>query len=140
MSPDDISSFDTQTSNSLPVPEAQAVAVEGGYAAIAGAKGQAAVYSIESDKLEREIAVNEPVIDALWTGSKVVFAAYNGTIKVYEAGSEAAQATEHAGPATGISVHPGGQILASVGSDRSVVFYELETMKRVSRAYADSGK
>lgn len=140
VTPDEISSFDTETTNSLPVPEATSIALEGSYAALAGLKGQAAVYSIEADKLERQIPVDEPVVDTLWTGSKVIFATYGGTVKVFEAGVEAAQATEHAGPATALSVHPGGKILASVGSDKSVVFYELETLKRVSRAYADSGE
>lgn len=138
ISPDEISSLNPETSNSLPVPEATSIAIEGAYAAIGGLKGQAAVYSIEADQLERQVQVEEPIIDTLWKGSKVIFASYSGAVKVFEAGSEAAQATEHAGPATALSVHPGGQILASVGSDKSVVFYELETLRRVSRAYADS--
>lgn len=59
---------------------------------------------------------------------------------MFDSGSEVAQATEHAGPVAAVSVHPSGAILASVGSDKSIVFYELETLKRVSRAFTNSGK
>lgn len=48
--------------------------------------------------------------------------------------------SEHSGPATGLSLHPSGDLVASVGTDKSVVLYDMNTLKRVSRAYADAGK
>lgn len=102
--------------------------------------GEAAVYSIEADNVERTVAVNEPVTDTLWSESKVFFATSQGNIKVYEAGNEIGTLSEHAGAASGLSLHPSGDLLASVGTDKSIVFYHLGTMKRVSRAYADACK
>ena len=101
--------------------------------------GEAAVYSVDEDKLERQIAVNEPVTDTLWSGDRLIFATAKGSVKVYQAGNEVASSSEHAGPATALDSHPGGDIVGSVGSDKSVVFYDLASLKRVSRAYTDSG-
>lgn len=140
VSSEEVSSFETTTASALPVPQATSLDLEGSYAVAGGLNGDAAVYSVEADNVERTVPVNEPVTDTLWAGSKVFFATSQGNIKVYEAGNEVGSLSEHAGPANGLSLHPSGDLLASVGTDKSIVFYHLETMKRVSRAYADSCK
>lgn len=76
----------------------------------------------------------------MWTGPKLFFATSQGNVKVYEGGNEVASVSEHSGPVTGLSVHPGADILGSVGTDKSIVFYDLATMKRASRAFADACK
>ena len=95
---------------------------------------------MDADQVERQVPVGEPVTDTLWTGSRVIFATSQGSVKVYEGGEQTGSLTEHSGPATGLSIHPGGDILGSVGADKAVVFYSLSEMKRVSRAYTDSCK
>lgn len=137
---EEVSSFATETSNALPVPQTTSLDVAANYAAVGGLNGEAAVYSIEADKLERQVAVNEPVTGTLWTGAKLVFATSQGGVKIYENGSETAALSEHSGPATALSIHPGGDVLASVGADKSIVFYSLATAERVSRAYTDAGE
>lgn len=102
-------------------------------------EGTAAIYSIQADKAERTLQVGEPVTDAIWTGTKVIFATSKGSVKVYDSGTEKASFRDHSGPVTGISLHPGGELVASVGADRSIVFYSLETLTRVARVYADAG-
>ncbi len=59
---------------------------------------------------------------------------------MFEGGNEVGALSEHSGPATGLSLHPSGDLVASVGTDKSVVLYDLNSLKRVSRAYADAGK
>lgn len=114
--------------------------LEGAYAAVAGLQGNAAIYSVDNDRLERSLPVNEPVTDSVWTGAKLMFATAKGSVKVFESGTEVASLSEHAGPATALSLHPSGGILGSVGSDKSIVFYDLSTNKRVSRGYTESCK
>lgn len=109
-------------------------------AALGGLKGESATYLIETDTVEHQIAVGEPVIATLAAASKVVFATSQGSVKVYQNGDQLGDASEHAGAATGLSLHPGEQILASVGSDKSVVLYDFNTLGRISRAYTDSRK
>lgn len=140
MSADQISAFEPETTNSLPVAQATSLDLQAGQAALGGLDGQAAIYSIDQDKLESQVSVGEPVTDTLWAGDKLVFATSQGALKVFEAGSQVASFSEHAGPATALSSHPGGSILASVGADKSVVFYDLASSKRVSRAYVDACK
>ena len=135
-----MAAFGDAVSNALPVPQSTSLDIEGDYAALGGLGGQAALYSVKSNQLERELPIGEPVTDTLWVGSKLIFASSLGTVKVFEGGSEVASLAEHAGPATGLSGHPGGELLASVGSDKSVVFYDLNSYKRVSRAYAGAGE
>lgn len=57
-----------------------------------------------------------------------------------EEGNQVASLTEHAGAATALSLHPSGEILASVGTDKSIVFYDLVGQKRAARSYTDAGK
>lgn len=131
-----LSKFET-TSNSTPVSQATSLDLSDNNAALGGLDGKAAIYAIGGEL--QEVAVGEPVTDTLWAGEKLVFATSQGSLKVYEGGSEVKAFSEHAGPATALSVHPSG-LLASVGSDKSVVFYDLASSKRVSRTYADAGK
>lgn len=137
---DEVAALQTIASTTLPVQQPTCVALEGGYAAIAGPEGNAAIYSIESHKLERHVPVGAPVTDAIWTGSKLVFATAQGTVKVFERGDEVASVADNAGAVTGLSLHPLGDLLAFVGLDKSIGFYELSTLKRVSRTFCDAGE
>lgn len=103
-----------------------------------GLKGDAAIFSINAGQVERSLQVNEPVTDTLWHDSKVVFATSKGSVKIFESGSEVASFADHAAPVTAVSMHPGGTILASVGTDKSFVFYDIKALKRVTRVYTST--
>ncbi|KAJ9150762.1 Pre-mRNA-processing factor 19 [Pleurostoma richardsiae] len=135
---EDVASFDKVVSESVPVPQASSVDVEAGYAAISGLKGDVAIFSVESGQVERSLQVDEPVTDTLWVGADVVFATSKGSVKVFRGGSQVASFSEHAGAATALALHPGGEIIASVGTDKSFVFYDLASLKRVTRVYTES--
>ncbi|CAJ2506616.1 Uu.00g078020.m01.CDS01 [Anthostomella pinea] len=136
--PDDVVAFGVASSSSLPVPESTTLTVDGDYAAVGGLQGDVAIYSIESDNVERSLKVNEPVTDSIWEGSKVIFSTSKGSVKVFEGGSEVASFSEHAGPATGLAMHPSKEILASIGSDKSFIFYDLLNLKRATRVYTNA--
>ncbi|OTB07905.1 hypothetical protein M426DRAFT_317412 [Hypoxylon sp. CI-4A] len=136
---EDIASFAVDTTSSLPVPAATTVSVEEGYAAVGGLEGDVAIYSVDSDKVERSLQVDEPVTGSIWEGSRVFFSTSKGSVKVYENGSEIASFSDHAGPVTGLSIHPSKEILASVGGDKSFVFYDLTNLRRATRVYTNSG-
>ncbi|KAK3186044.1 hypothetical protein K4F52_005268 [Lecanicillium sp. MT-2017a] len=138
VTPSEISTFEVEATTALPVAQTTSLDTEGGYAAVGGLKGQAAIYSIEADKLEREVAVGEPATSTLWTGPKLLFGTSQGAVKVFEGGNEVATLSEHSGAATGLSMHPSGDLVASVGADKGLILYDLKSLKRVSRAYADA--
>ncbi len=114
------------------------MAVENDFAAVSGLKGNVGIYSIEADKVERSLDIEEPITDTIWTGPRVIFSTTNAHVKIYENGTEIKTFTEHAGAVTGLALHPGGDLLASVGADKSFVFYDLNDLKRVLRVYTDS--
>ena len=136
---DDVAALQQVAYADLAVSQASSLDIESGFAAIGGLDGKADIYSIEANNVERTLEVGEPVTATVWTGSKVVLATSKGSVKVFDGGSEVAAFRVHAGAVTGLAVHPGGRILASVGVDKSFVFYDLEALAYVSRAYADAG-
>lgn len=135
---EDVSSFGVTTENSSEIEQPTTLSVEEDYAAVGGPSGNVAIYSIEADKVERSLPVGEPVTDSIWKDSRVVFATAKGSVKVYESGNEVAAFSDHAGPATGLAMHPSGEILASVGADKSFVFYDLVGLKRATRVFSNS--
>ncbi|KAK7427241.1 hypothetical protein QQZ08_006177 [Neonectria magnoliae] len=138
VSSEEVSTFAVETTNALSVPQTTSLGLEGDYAAVGGVTGEAVIYSVGEDKVERNVAVNEPVTDTLWSGSKLAFATGQGAVKIFESGNEVASLSEHSGAVTALSLHPGGELLASVGTDKSIVFYDLASLKRASRAYTDA--
>lgn len=89
-----------------------------------------------------EIKSGSRITDSLIWEGKPVLSLADGSIRIYEAGQEVRAYSVHAGPATGVSLHPCGSLLASVGSDRSYVIYDLSSSapKPAARVFADSGK
>ncbi|KAI2615239.1 Prp19-domain-containing protein [Hypoxylon sp. NC1633] len=135
---DGVASFAVVTTNSLPVQKAATLSVEEGYAAVGGLQGDVAIYSIESDEVERSLKVDEPVVDSIWDGPRVFFSTSKGSVKVFENGVEVASFSDHAGPATALSIHPSKELLASVGLDKSFVIYDLTNLRRATRVYTNS--
>ncbi|KAJ4287048.1 hypothetical protein N0V88_007813 [Collariella sp. IMI 366227] len=131
ITPDEVAVLQQVAYTDLAVSHASSLDIESGYAAIGGLDGKVDIYSTQSNTVERSLDIGEPVTATVWTGSK-------GSVKVYDSGSETASFQVHAGAITGLSVHPGGRILASVGVDKSFVFYDLETLQKVSRGYTDA--
>ncbi|CAI4218979.1 unnamed protein product [Parascedosporium putredinis] len=137
---EEVAEFATESSTSLPFSQVTALTVqeEGSYAAISSAQGDTAIFSVDEGKVERQLAVNEPVTDEIWTGTKLIVSTAKGSVKVYDSGKEIASLTEHAGAATALALHPSGDLVASVGADKLVVFYHLESFTPVGRCYTDS--
>ncbi|KAK3494236.1 Diaminopimelate epimerase-like protein [Neurospora hispaniola] len=135
---DDISALQQTAYTDLPVTQATSLALNGGYAAVGGLDGKVDLYSVEAKAHERSLEVGEPVTATVWIGNKVVSATSKGSVKAVEGGVETGSVTEHAGAVTGLAVHPGEQILASVGVDKGIIFYDLQSLQRVARVYTDA--
>nr|5M89_A Chain A, Spliceosome WD40 Sc [Thermochaetoides thermophila]5M89_B Chain B, Spliceosome WD40 Sc [Thermochaetoides thermophila] len=135
---DDVAALQQVAYTDLNVTQASSLDLENECAAVGGLDGKLDIYSVVANKVERTLDIGEPVTATEWTGTKVVIGTAKGWVKVYDAGRESATFQTHAGPVTGLAVHPGGRILASVGVDKSFVFYDLETGERVARGYADA--
>lgn len=137
-----IEGFDVTSKSKLLYPGSSFVAVDstGTRAIVGGKDGVAGVYSVPDDEIHMVLNVGAGAItDAVWYGDSPVVATASGTIKVFEGSDEAATFRSHAGSANALALHPSGEILASVGADKSFVFYDLVGRKAVSQIYTDSG-
>jgi pre-mRNA-processing factor 19 len=102
--------------------------------------GVAILYSLEQKQILHTLKSGEGNITAaLFWEQKPVLAMSTGAIKIFENGDVMGEMLVHAGAATDISLHPSGDILASVGEDKSIVFYDLTTMKKATRIFTQSG-
>ena len=100
----------------------------------------AGLYSVSQNKVVQSLKVGSgPVTDCLWWNARAVFATESGTIKIFDGASEYASFLSHAGGVTALALHPCGEILASVGEDKSYVFYDLSSLKPITQIYTDSG-
>lgn len=108
---------------------------------VGGVDGVAGIYSLAENRvLETLKGGSGPITDTVWVGNKAAIATSTGVVKVFEGASEIASFNTHAGEATALAVHPTGDILASVGVDKSYVLYDLTTSTVVAQIFSDTGK
>ncbi len=104
---------------------------------VGGSEGVVGVYSISENKVQQSFKAGSSITDAVWYGEQPIVSTSSGAVKVF--GDKEASFTSHAGSANGLALHPSGDILASVGVDKSFVFYDLPGSKAVTQVYTDSG-
>ncbi|KAL4802157.1 hypothetical protein BDV18DRAFT_167033 [Aspergillus unguis] len=110
----------------------------GDAALVQTAEGAVGVFSLPQKQVLQTLQTNGPVTAAIWAGEKVVVAASTGTVKVFGEGQEVASFNSHAGAATGLALHATGDIVASVGADKSYVLYDLTTNTVINQNFSDA--
>ena len=81
-----------------------------------------------------------PITDVAWFGPRPIIATATGAVRIWdEKRSNSVKIGSHAGEVTAIAMHPCGDLLASVGVDKSWVTYDLNTGKAVCQVYTESG-
>ncbi|KAE8415826.1 WD40-repeat-containing domain protein [Aspergillus pseudocaelatus] len=118
--------------------KALSVNASGELALVGGADGVVGVYSLSQKQVVQSLQANGPVTDAVWAGDKAVVASSTGSVKVFENGNEVADFSSHAGAATALALHPTGDIVASVGADKSYVLYDLATNSVITQIFSDA--
>ncbi|KAK8101128.1 cell cycle control protein [Apiospora kogelbergensis] len=140
--PEKISSYAIQEEFSSPVTKMSAFAHMDGMVSIGGEGGTVCIYSpakaTVEGKIQGKLSLQEPVTASTWTNCKIVLGTSSGLVKVFADEQEIASFSEHAGPVTGLATHPSEKLLASVGSDKSIVFYDHDGNDRVARVFTDS--
>lgn len=109
-------------------------------ALVGGADGSSATWSVTGKEvLQGAQGDGNAIQDVLiWKEAMPVLATASGEVSVLENGAKALSFTAHAGPATALALHPSGDILASVGQDKTVVMYDLTEQKEIARIISDS--
>lgn len=75
-----------------------------------------------------------------WCNDKPAVATSSGVVAIAEEGAVKAKFHQHAGAATAVAGHPSGEILVSVGVDKSYVLYDIHASKVATQVYGDVGK
>ncbi|KAL8963696.1 MAG: hypothetical protein Q9193_000064 [Seirophora villosa] len=116
-----------------------AVNTRGDSALLGGTDGRVGIYSMSDKAIVQEMnAGNGSVTDAVWIGDRVAASTSTGNVKIWENGTEVATFSSHAGEVTALALHPSGDILASVGVDKSYIFYDLTTNIIATQILTDS--
>ena len=84
--------------------------------------------------------MDSSVTDNLWAGNRTVTGTSAGTVKIFEDGNELASFPGHAGEVTGLALHASGDILASVGVDKSYILYDLISSTTSLQIFTNSGE
>ncbi|KAE9980866.1 hypothetical protein EG328_012002 [Venturia inaequalis] len=136
-----ITAFETSELGQAALPSSRALAVDesGDLALFEGSDSSVLVYSISEKGVVHTLEFGKGhITDAVWWGARPIISTSTGAIKIFEKEKEIASFAVHAGSATGLALHPTGDLLASVGSDKSYVVYDLESMSHVTRVFTDS--
>ena len=105
-----------------------------------GAQGTAGIYSLSQQSQIKTLDFGKgKVVDAIWWDKQVIAGLSTGAIKVFGDG-EITDLGSHSGTVTALSLHPSGDILASVGQDKAYLLYDLRSMKMINRIDVASGK
>jgi hypothetical protein len=79
------------------------------------------------------------ITGGVWAGSRAVISTSAGRVKMFEGQEEVASFGAHAGDVTAIGLHPSGDIVASVGVDKSYVLYDLASSAIATQVYSNAG-
>lgn len=126
---DSISAYKPLETSEPLYPGSRALSVNstGELALVGGIDGVVGVYSLTQKSVVQTFKTDGPVTDATWAGNKAIVGSATGSVKAFENGSEVASFASHAGEVTALAVHATGDIVASVGVDKSYVLYDLST-------------
>ncbi|KAL3423362.1 hypothetical protein PVAG01_05109 [Phlyctema vagabunda] len=135
---DELEKFSIATASEALFPGASSIALDiaGELAVAGGSDGTVSVYSVADHKVVESFSAGSSVTDTIWYGSQPVVSTSSGAVKIL--GSNDVTFNSHAGAASALSLHPSGDILASVGVDKSFVFYDLAAREAVTQIYTNS--
>ncbi|KAF3930567.1 hypothetical protein ABW19_dt0203462 [Dactylella cylindrospora] len=140
--PDTIESFKSLSSSDPLYPGGNSISLDDSQnlVLVGGVDGVSGVYSLAEETLSRVLPSQDGAItDTTWWGAQPVTASASGVVRVWdESGNGSATFQKHAGKVSGITLHPSGSLLGSVGVDKSYVLYDLSASKAVSQVYTDS--
>ncbi|GAB7339192.1 hypothetical protein MBLNU457_5854t1 [Dothideomycetes sp. NU457] len=138
---DDLQSFGTKATSAAIAPGSRSLAVDetGDLVLLGGADGTASVYSISQEQVVQSLDCGSgAVLDGTWYGNKPVVSLSTGAVKIFDNGKELADFSKHAGAAITLAMHPCGDVLASVGADKSFILYDLQASKPITQQFTDA--
>jgi len=145
--PDTLSSFEFTDSVSAISTGSKSLALDstGTTALIGGNDGSLCTFSVQGQEALQTTQPDGSSINSVVAynqGDKPlsIVGKASGEVSILSNGTTVASFTSHAGAVTGLALHPCGDLLLSVGVDKSFVYYNLADMTVISQVYTDSGR
>lgn len=79
------------------------------------------------------------ILGGAWANDKQVVSTSSGVVVVAQEGAVHGKFQKHAGAATAVATHPSGELVVSVGYDKSYILYDISTMEVLTQVYCDVG-
>ena len=139
---EDLERFKPQALPESAYPGSTSIALDpsGDLVLLGGSDGEAGMYSLAKKEVVQTLKGGMGTVTrSAWAGGRSVLAMSSGVVKVFVSGSESASFNAHAGETRDLAVHPSGDILASVGVDKSFVIYDLESSAIITRVHTKTG-
>lgn len=139
--PDAIAGYDVKTKADTQFTGARTLAADGtGDLFLCGdSDGDIGVYALKDRAFMTRSNVGAGAINSgAWANDKAIVATSSGAVLVTQGGSVEKRFQQHAGAATSVAVHPGGDVVASVGIDKSYVLYDLQNSTVLTQIFTDS--
>lgn len=112
----------------------------GDQALMGGAEGNALVVSLSQQRIVQKLPnADAPITCGTWAGSRPTIATDGGKVMFLQDDNSVASLHAHVGKVTSLAIHPSGDILASVGTDKSYVLYDVEASEVLTQVFTDSG-
>jgi pre-mRNA-processing factor 19 len=80
------------------------------------------------------------ILGGAWCSDKQVVSTSSGTVVVAQEGAVQGKFQQHAGAATAVASHPSGELVVSVGYDKSYILYDISAMRVLTQVYGDIGE
>lgn len=108
---------------------------------VGSSESSAAVFSVSAGKVIHTLQLgNGSALAGTWWGGRAIVATSAGAIKVFEGENELTSLSKHAGAATSVALHPCGDVLVSIGVDKSFVLYDLQELAPLMQQYLNTGE
>ncbi|KAK5122138.1 hypothetical protein LTR85_004384 [Meristemomyces frigidus] len=136
-----IATYDVKSTADTQFTGAKSLAVDrtGDFFLCGDSDGTVGIYDLKQSAFTtRSNLGSGAIIHGTWANDKAVVATSSGGVVVTQEGAVQAKFQQHVGAATAVAAHPSGDLLASVGVDKSYVLYDLHNSKVLKQVYSDS--
>jgi len=138
---DELQSFDIKASADSQFTGAKTLASDhtGDLFLCGDSDGTMAVYDLQQGAFTTRSNLGAgAILGGAWCNDKQAVSTSSGVVAVSQEGAVQAKFQQHAGEATALAAHPSGELLVSVGSDKSYIVYDLSSMQVATQVFGDT--
>ncbi|KAK4505666.1 hypothetical protein PRZ48_003631 [Zasmidium cellare] len=137
---DEIQTYDVKSSVDSQFTGAKILAVDqtGDFFLSGDSDGTIGIYDLQQGAFTtRSNLGSGAILGGTWCNDKQAVSTSTGVVAVAQEGAVQAKFQQHAGAATAVASHPSGEVLVSVGYDKSYIVYDLASLRVATQVFGD---